>query len=98
MPGVEARPRPARRCGLAGEHDAERRRHEPSRLDQRELTTLARQAHASMARAIHPFHALVDGDVLYAVTTNEVESDQLESIGLGIVASSSRDAVLAVRA
>ena len=62
---------------------------------QRELTTLARQVHASMARAIHPFHALVDGDVLYAVTTNEVESTQLESIGLGIVASElAWDAVL----
>jgi len=64
-------------------------------LGQRELTTLARQVHASMARAIHPFHALVDGDVLYAVTTNEVESRQLESIGLGIVASElAWDAVL----
>ena len=70
------------------------------RLDRRELTTLARQVHASMARAIHPFHTLVDGDVLYAVSTNEVESTQLESIGLGIVASElAWDAVLsAVRA
>ena len=25
-----------------------------------------------MARAIQPFHALIDGDVLYAVTTGEV--------------------------
>ncbi len=65
------------------------------RLGQRDLRTLARQVHASMARAIHPFHALVDGDVLYAVTTNEVESPQLESIGLGIVASElAWDAVL----
>ena len=65
------------------------------KLGQRELTTLARQVHASMARAIHPFHALVDGDVLYAVTTNAVESPQLESIGLGIVASElAWDAVL----
>ncbi len=65
------------------------------RLDRRELTTLARQVHASMARAIHPFHTLVDGDVLYAVTTNDVESAQLESIALGIVASElAWDAVL----
>ncbi|MEJ7793127.1 MAG: P1 family peptidase [Gaiellaceae bacterium] len=65
------------------------------RLVQRELTTLARQVHASMARAIHPFHTLADGDVLYVVTTNEVESKQLESIGLGIVASElAWDAVL----
>jgi L-aminopeptidase/D-esterase-like protein len=49
-----------------------------------------------MARAIQPFHALVDGDVLYAVSTNEIEDPALESIGLGIVASElAWDAVLA---
>ncbi len=37
-----------------------------------ELSQLSRQVHTSMARAIQPFHALVDGDVLYAVTTSEV--------------------------
>ena len=64
-------------------------------LDRRELNKPARQTHASLARAIHPFHALVDGDVLYAVTTNEVASPQLESIGRGIVASElAWDAVL----
>ena len=64
-------------------------------LDARSLATLGRQVHASMARAIQPFHALVDGDVLFAVTTNEVESPLLESIGLGIVASElAWDAVL----
>jgi 6-aminohexanoate-oligomer endohydrolase len=66
------------------------------RLDQRLLRTLARQVHTSMARAIQPFHALVDGDVLFAVTTNEVESELLDSIGLGVVASEvAWDAVLA---
>ena len=65
------------------------------RLDMRLLRQLARQVHASMARAIQPFHALVDGDVLYAVTTNEVENEQLDSITLGIVASElAWDAVL----
>ncbi len=65
------------------------------RLDSRELRTLGRQVHASMARAIHPFHALVDGDVLYTVSTNEVEATQLDSISLGIVASElAWDAVL----
>jgi 6-aminohexanoate-oligomer endohydrolase len=65
------------------------------RLDQRSLRSLARQVHASMARAIHPFHALVDGDVLFAATTNEVESPLLEPIGLGVVASElAWDAVL----
>jgi 6-aminohexanoate-oligomer endohydrolase len=66
------------------------------RLDQRSLRTLGRQVHASMARAIQPFHALVDGDVLFAVSTNEVESPLLESIGLAVVASEvAWDAVLA---
>jgi L-aminopeptidase/D-esterase-like protein len=65
-------------------------------LDARSLRTFGRQVHASMARAIQPFHALVDGDVLFAVTTNEVESPLLESIGLGVVSSEvAWDAVLA---
>jgi 6-aminohexanoate-oligomer endohydrolase len=64
-------------------------------LDARLLRTLGRQVHASMARAIQPFHALVDGDVLFAVTTNEVE-EALGSIELGVVASElAWDAVLA---
>ena len=66
------------------------------RLDQRLLRTLGRQVHTSMARAIQPFHTLVDGDVLYAVTSNQVESQLLDSIGLGVVASElAWDAVLA---
>ena len=65
------------------------------RLDRRVLHQLGRQVHASMARAIQPFHALVDGDVLYAVTTSEVENDALDSVGLGVVASElAWDAVL----
>jgi L-aminopeptidase/D-esterase-like protein len=65
------------------------------RFDARLLRTLARQVHASMARAIHPFHALVDGDVLFAVSTNEVD-EALGSIELGVVASElAWDAVLA---
>ena len=65
------------------------------RLDPRSLRSLGRQVHASMARAIQPFHALVDGDVLYAVSTNELEPT-LESMGLGVVASElAWDAVLA---
>jgi L-aminopeptidase/D-esterase-like protein len=48
-----------------------------------------------MARAIQPFHALVDGDVLFTVTTNDVE-EELGSIELGVVASElAWDAVLA---
>jgi L-aminopeptidase/D-esterase-like protein len=65
------------------------------RLDRRVLQQLGRQVHASMARAIQPFHALVDGDVLYAVSTEEVENPALDSIALGVVASElAWDAVL----
>jgi L-aminopeptidase/D-esterase-like protein len=66
------------------------------RLDRRALRQLARQVHASMARAIHPFHALVDGDVLYAVTTADVETAVVDPVALGVVASElAWDAVLA---
>lgn len=67
-------------------------------LDTRQLRTLARQTHASMARAIQPFHALEDGDVLYAVSTGQLESDPLlDTTSLGIVASEvAWDAVLSV--
>ncbi len=59
------------------------------------LTQLARQVHASMARVIQPFHALEDGDVLYAITTNEVENQTLNHTALGVLASElAWDAVL----
>ena len=65
------------------------------RLDRRVLQQLGRQVHASLARAIQPFHALVDGDVLYAVSTEEVENPALDSVALGVVASElAWDAVL----
>jgi 6-aminohexanoate-oligomer endohydrolase len=65
-------------------------------LDRWLLRQLGRQVHTSMARAIHPFHALTDGDVLFAATTNEVENDALDSLTLGVVASElAWDAVLA---
>jgi L-aminopeptidase/D-esterase-like protein len=60
------------------------------RLDQ-----FGKQVHASMARAIQPFHTEYDGDVLYAVTTNEVENPALNDITLGVLASElAWDAVL----
>jgi len=66
------------------------------RVDRELLRQLGRQVHASMARAIHPFHALTDGDVLFAATTNEVENEALDSVALGVVASElAWDAVLA---
>jgi L-aminopeptidase/D-esterase-like protein len=66
------------------------------KLDRWLLRQLGRQVHTSMARAIHPFHAITDGDVLFAATTNEVENDALDSLSLGVVASElAWDAVLA---
>lgn len=65
------------------------------RLELKQLKQLSRQVHSSMARAIHPFHTLDDGDVFYAVTTNEVKNDQLETTALGLLASElAWDAVL----
>ena len=66
------------------------------KLDRWLLRQLARQVHTSMARAIHPFHALTDGDVLFAATTNEVANDELDSLAFGVLASElAWDAVLA---
>ena len=67
-------------------------------LDPRQLRTLGRQVHASMARAIQPFHALEDGDVLFAVSTGAVEADPLlDTTALGVVASElAWDAVLSI--
>jgi 6-aminohexanoate-oligomer endohydrolase len=65
------------------------------RLSRRELRQLGVQVHASLGRAIQPFHALVDGDVLYTVSTGEVENDDLPSMSVGLVASElAWDAVL----
>lgn len=66
------------------------------RLERRSLEQLGRQVHASLSRAIHPFHALTDGDVLYAATTNEIENGLLDGLTLGVLASElAWDAVLA---
>lgn len=59
------------------------------------LHQLAKVVHTSMARAIQPFHTIYDGDVLYAVTTNEVENPALEAVSLGALSSElAWDAVL----
>ena len=65
-------------------------------LDSRQLRTVGRQVHASIARAIQPFHALEDGDVLFAVSTGDIAADPLlDTTALGIVASElAWDAVL----
>jgi L-aminopeptidase/D-esterase-like protein len=65
------------------------------KLGRRELRQLGVQVHGSLGRAIQPFHALVDGDVLYTVSTAEVENDELSSVSLGVLASElAWDAVL----
>ena len=65
------------------------------RLGRRPLAQLGRLVHASMARAIQPFHTLGDGDVLYAVTTGEADDPQVDDLTLGVVASElAWDAVL----
>ncbi len=59
-----------------------------------DLTQFSRQVHASMARAIQPFHSRDDGDVLYAATTSEVEAS-LPLTAFGVIASElAWDAVL----
>ncbi len=59
------------------------------------LKRLAKQVHGSMNRAIYPFATEDDGDVLYAVTTDEVENDELSAVDLGVIASEMAwDAVL----
>lgn len=66
------------------------------RLSPPALRHLGRQVHTALGRAIFPFHTIQDGDVLYAVTTNEVENDRLGGIALGMIASEvAWDAVLA---
>jgi len=43
------------------------------RLDDRALDQFAKQVHSSMHRAIQPFHTSQDGDVLFAITTDEID-------------------------
>lgn len=57
------------------------------KMDHRELRSLARQVNAAQGRAIQPLAAFDDGDVTYAVTTNEVSNDKLGATGLGVIAS-----------
>jgi L-aminopeptidase/D-esterase-like protein len=64
-----------------------------------ELQRLAVQVHTSMARAIQPFATEGDGDVLYAVSTGEIDAPaagNIVSAGVGLVASEVMwDAILA---
>jgi L-aminopeptidase/D-esterase-like protein len=51
-----------------------------------ELQRLAMHVHTSMARAIQPFHTINDGDTLFAVTTGEVDDEELSVDQLGVLA------------
>jgi len=65
------------------------------RIERRDLVQLGRQVHSSLARAIHPFQTRFDGDVLYAVSTGDVDNEQLDPVTLGVIASElAWDAVL----
>ncbi|MEU6645192.1 P1 family peptidase [Saccharomonospora sp. NPDC046836] len=67
-----------------------------ARLTDVALKQFAIQVHSSMHRAIHPFHTELDGDTLFALTTDEVELDGINATGLGTLASEvAWDAVLA---
>jgi L-aminopeptidase/D-esterase-like protein len=60
-----------------------------------DLRQVARGVHASMARAIQPFHGPNDGDVLFAATTNDVDNPALDPLRLTAIASECAwDAVL----
>lgn len=66
------------------------------RMSFAELNRLGAQVHTSMARAIQPFATTNDGDVLYAVSTAELDEPVLPSYDLATLASEVMwDAVLA---
>ncbi|MGN8553170.1 UNVERIFIED_CONTAM: P1 family peptidase [Microbacterium sp. SLM126] len=54
------------------------------RLDDRALEQLAIQVHSSMHRAIQPFHTSQDGDVLFAVTTDEIDFPLETTADIGV--------------
>lgn len=66
------------------------------KLEVRELQRLAVQVHGSMARGIQPYSTIEDGDVLFAVTTSEVDNPALPAMDLSTIASEvAWDAILA---
>lgn len=66
-----------------------------ARLGPHARQQLGRQVHSSMARAIQPFHTPLDGDILFTVTTDQVDLADPTGLRLGIAASElAWDAVL----
>ncbi|MFC4006091.1 P1 family peptidase [Nonomuraea purpurea] len=57
------------------------------KLSDVELLQVGRQVHSSMHRGIQPFHTMNDGDVLFAMTTDEVDLAGVKPTGLGTLAS-----------
>lgn len=55
-------------------------------LSPQDLKRFAIQTHTSMARAIQPYSTAFDGDVLYAVSTAELDKPVMAPIDLGVVA------------
>jgi len=61
-----------------------------------ELQRLAAQVHTSMSRGIQPFSTQLDGDTLFAASTQEVENKDLGSVTMAAIASEIMwDAILA---
>ncbi len=52
-----------------------------------ELKRLAVQVQSSMGRALQPFSTIYDGDVLYAVSTQELAKSDMAPVNLGVAAS-----------
>ncbi len=66
------------------------------RLDYAGLERLAIQVHTSMARGIQPFSTYLDGDTLFAASTQEVRAGEMNQMDLDTVASDVMwDAILA---
>ncbi len=66
-----------------------------ARMDGPALRQFGRQVHSSMTRAIEPFHSILDGDVLYAVTTGEVDASVPSEMLAVLAGEVAWDAVLA---
>lgn len=57
------------------------------RMSAVELKRLAVQVHMSMGRALQPYSTIADGDVLYAVSTAELNEPEMFSADVGALAS-----------
>jgi L-aminopeptidase/D-esterase-like protein len=51
------------------------------------LRQFAVQVHSVLAGLIRPYGTAYDGDVLYAVTTQEIADSELDDLGIGLFAA-----------